>query len=97
MIGFKFPLLVTRKAVSLYLHFMRLGCSTTKVSILPGFIKVQNQVSVDSPFMKACASGDTLLISQYLKEDPELVNNRTICSGKTPLLVCIQLSYGKTP
>ena len=89
MIGFKFPILVTHKAICLYLHFIRFGCSTINISILPGFIRVQNQVSVDSPFMKACATGDTLLISQYLKEDPELVNNRTICSGKTPLLVRI--------
>lgn len=52
-------------------------------------VRVQNPVLKDSPFMKACATGDTSLISQYIKEDPELLNNRTTCSGKTPLLVSL--------
>lgn len=29
------------------------------------------------------------MISQYVKEDPEFVNCRSICSGKTPLLVSV--------
>lgn len=40
--------------------------------------------------MKACKRGDINIIQQCIKDAPWLVNARSTCSGKTPLLVSIQ-------
>jgi hypothetical protein len=50
-------------------------------------LTVQNQVPDDLPFIKACRVGDVALITQFVGDDPEIVNCRTMCDGKTPLLV----------
>jgi hypothetical protein len=82
--GFNPSLYITRKTLSMNLDFLRLGSS---VSILPGSIRIQNQVPLDSLFMRACEKGDEPLIRQYVQEDSEILNSRAMCSGKTPLLV----------
>lgn len=85
--GYKPPFCITRKVLLSYLHVLCFGNSAFNISILPGFIRVQNQVHIDSPFMKACVTGDSALIRQHVEEDREVLHDRTICSGKTPLLV----------
>jgi hypothetical protein len=95
-VGYKPPFLITRKIVSIYLHFVRFGCSLFDVSILPSFIRVQNQVHIDSPFMRACITGDSELIRQYVEEDREILHSRSICSGRTPLLVSPLLNHARS-
>ena len=50
-------------------------------------IRVQNRISLESPLIKACQKGDIPLIRQILKEGRGGINDRTICLGKTPLMV----------
>ena len=52
-------------------------------------IRIQNRVSIDSPLMIACRNGDVELIRQHLVDGNGHVNDRTLCSGKTPLLVSL--------
>ncbi|KAF2796340.1 ankyrin [Melanomma pulvis-pyrius CBS 109.77] len=87
LLGYKFPIWFSHKAISIY--FQLAWSTLCNISIMPGYIRVQNQVALGSPFMGACERGDVRLISQYVREDPEILNNRTICSGKTPLLLAI--------
>jgi len=86
-LGVKLPSLVSCKAISICARFARISSRPYEISILPGYIRVQNQVPVDSPFMDACSRGDVRLIRQYLSQSRSILNNRAICSGKTPLLV----------
>jgi hypothetical protein len=57
-----------------------------------GFICYQRRVPLDSLFLGACKTGDLSLITQYIINDHELANCRSICSGKTPLLVSSNVS-----
>jgi hypothetical protein len=50
-------------------------------------LRVQNRVSLESPLMKACQQGDIPLVCQVLEDGRGGINDRTICSGKTALLV----------
>ncbi|KAF2476990.1 ankyrin [Lindgomyces ingoldianus] len=55
-----------------------------------GIICYQKRVPLDFPFLVACKAGDLTLITQYIINDHELVNCRSSCSGKTPLLLAIE-------
>jgi hypothetical protein len=61
-------------------------------SITSGYVRVQNRVSIDSPFMRACRLGDVGLIIQSLTNGSGRLADRTTCTGKTPLLVSSTLS-----
>ena len=50
-------------------------------------LRVQYRVSVTSPLMKACQNGDVALIRQILNDGRGGINDRTMCSGKTPISV----------
>lgn len=50
-------------------------------------LRVQRRVSVQSPLMKACAGGDVALMRQLLNSGQGSIDDRTMCLGRTPLLV----------
>ena len=84
-IGYCPPAWLYSRSVSLNLEFSRLITGAHSIIIHP--IRLQNRVPLDSLFMKACLNGDIRLIRQLLDEKDAAVNDRTICNGKTPLLV----------
>ena len=59
------------------------------ISITSGYVKVQNRVPIDSPFMVACRTGDIQLMRQSLRKGHGYVSDRSMCTGKTPLLVSL--------
>ena len=93
-LGYKFPVQVSKKVVTLDVQFSRMGSPGTGISIHPGYLSLQNQVPEDSPFMTACRNGDVALMRQHLLHKTGFLSDRTISSGKTPLLVgLIPLPY----
>ena len=91
--GFKLPTWISAKAFSVEMHWSYLERYLNEISVLPGYIRVQNQVRSDSPFMNACRASDVRLIRQCLENGSGCVRDRTICAGKTPLLVCSQVAF----
>ena len=87
--GFKFPQWMSNTSIDLEIEFARLSAQEFGVRIMPGQIKVQNRVSRESPFMTACLKGDVRLIQQHLEEKSGSIRDRTICTGKTPLMVSL--------
>lgn len=85
-IGFKPPTWISSKSIAVDLQFSRAGFLGEGIQILPGSIRLQNQVPLTSPFMTACSSGDVKLIAQHLTEESGQLGDRAICCGKTPLL-----------
>ncbi|KAH6892431.1 ankyrin repeat-containing domain protein [Thelonectria olida] len=57
---------------------------------VPAFIRMQNRVSIDSPFMVACSKGDVPQIRQHLMNKSGSVGDRSSCTGQTPLLLAIK-------
>ena len=92
-IGYKLPTWISTKVFSVEMHWSYLERHLNEISILPGYIRVQNQVRSDSPFMIACKASDVRLIRQCLENGSGCVRDRTICSSKTPLLVCSQVTF----
>lgn len=84
-VGYKLPSW-TGKVISAYLQFARLQFGSS-ICILPGYIRVQNQVPLESRFMSACRGGDVSTIEECLRNNAGVLYDRTICRGKTPLLV----------
>jgi len=84
LLGFKMPHYVPWKSMSVLLEYNHFLNGTSKFS--QQFF-VQNQLPEDSPFMLACAKGDMTFVKQSLQQDGSLIRSRTICTGKTPLLV----------
>ena len=81
----------------LVLVSVSLECALTNYSHQNGWslqwnIRIQHRVQTDAPLMMACRSGDVPLIQQILKEGRGSLNDRTICSGKTALLVRLRAS-----
>ena len=89
ILGYNVP--IWNRAVTLLLQLAFLGNCWSNISILPGYIRIQNRVPMESRFMTACRKGDVEHIRQCLDEEGmQILDNRTTCSGKTPLLVyCI--------
>jgi hypothetical protein len=86
-IGFKPPTWISSKSIAIDLHFVRAEFLGDGIRILPGSIRLQNQVPLASPLMTACSVGDVKLIAQHLAEGTGQLGDRAICCGKTPLLV----------
>ena len=86
--GYKFPSWVG-KALSVYLQFSlsRWSSGLGEIAIRPGYIRLQNQVSLHSRFMQACQSGDLQEIRECVEGNYAGLNDRTLCTGRTPLLV----------
>ncbi|KAJ5683077.1 hypothetical protein N7462_006242 [Penicillium macrosclerotiorum] len=86
-IGFKPPTWISSKSIAIDIHLARAEFLGGGIRILPGSIRLQNQVRLESPFMTACSSGDIKLIAQHLAEGTGQLGDRAICCGKTPLLL----------
>jgi len=86
-VGFCLPSWMTSKSVSLEIELT--SFSISQELMLSECIRIQNRVSIDSPLMTACRNGDVELIRQHLVDGNGHVNDRTLCSGKTPLLVSL--------
>lgn len=86
-VGFCLPSWMTSKSLSLEVELTSLSIS--QELILSKRIRIQNRVSIDSSFMTACRNGDAQLIRQHLADGKGHVNDRTLCSGKTPLLASL--------
>jgi hypothetical protein len=89
--GYNFPSWLCAKTFYLDIRYVTKIARNLDLQILPGRIRVQNRVSSDSPLMMACRRGDVPLIEQCIREGSGNVNDRTICTGSTPLLVSIYL------
>ncbi len=76
-LGFSFPAWLWAKSFGFEFFFC-----------LPGHIKMQNRVDLQSPFLSACKAGDLRLIRQHLADRSGSVTDRSLCTGQTPLLVC---------
>lgn len=87
------PSFLIPKSLALRLRFLHSTSSANNISILPGYIQVQNRIPITSPFMLACQMGNTSLIRQYLDQDRELLHSRTMCAGRTPLMVSTTLRF----
>lgn len=87
--GYKSPLRILRKDICLEVEFARQESCWSEICIRPGYIRFQNQVSANAPLMIACKRGNVELIQQHLRDGNGSVSDRTICSGKTPLLVSV--------
>lgn len=92
--GYKPPLWMLRKDISFDVEFACLESCWSEIHIRSGYIRAQNQVPANTPFMTACKGGNVALIQQYLREGNGSVRDRVICSGKTPLLVNTSTCYG---
>jgi hypothetical protein len=93
MDGYNPLFLITRRIVSIYIRFIRFGCSSFHVSISPSFLRVQTKVHIGPAFMGACITEYLELIRQYVKEDREDLHNSTMCLVKTLLLVSSLLNH----
>ena len=84
-VGVNLPLI----AKTLFLEIQSFGSQTPWDGIynIPIQLQIQNQVPLKSPFMDACARGDIDMIQQGLCRATGHVGDRTMCMGKTPLLV----------
>lgn len=75
-LGYQFPTWLWSKSIDLQLQIR-----------IPSFIRMQNRVPADSPFIVACRQGDTDRIRQHLADRSGSVGDRLICTGETPLMV----------
>ena len=87
--GYCPPAWLCSKSVALELGLSNLATGDSGIQFLPGHIRLQNRVALDSPFMTACQRGDVRSIRQHLADRTGSVGDRTTCYGKTPLLVSI--------
>lgn len=85
--GYRLPMWLLSKSITVDLQLASNEVDGLGLQILPGSIRMQNRVSLDSPFMQACLMGDVGLIKQHLLNRTGHVGDRASCSGKTPLLV----------
>jgi hypothetical protein len=85
-VGFQFPPWLLSKSVSLDFQLESIA-DQQGLQILPGSIQLQNRVPIDSPFLQACLKGNVELIEQHLRNGTGRVSDRSMCEGRTPLLV----------
>jgi hypothetical protein len=85
--GIHLPTWLCLKSILIELQLASAPAGISGIRLLPSQICLQNRVPRDSQFMVACRNGDVPLMLQHLKEGTGRVHDRTICSGKTPLLV----------
>ncbi|KAI1328048.1 ankyrin repeat-containing domain protein [Xylariaceae sp. FL0255] len=89
-VGFQPPVWIMMRSILLQLSVSDPLNGLTGVSITSGYLCVQNRVSDDSPFFRACYSGDLALMKQCLGEQPWAIRNRSTTTGETPLLLAIK-------
>lgn len=82
-LGVCLPEWLTSSSVSLEVVYSGLGGGWT----FQHNVHVEPRVSANSPLMRACRQGDVALIRTLLSQGNGSINDRTSCSGKTPLLV----------
>lgn len=86
-LGFKFPPYLWAVVCELELGYTKSSPGQISFTYLPGIIRYQNQVSLDSPLMVACQLGTLDHVSRILRGRQGSVHDRATCCGKTPLLV----------
>lgn len=85
-LGYQFPTWFWRRSLDFDLQLASMP-SGLGLEVLPGYIRLQNRVPENFPFMVACRNGDIALIKQHLNDGTGDVHDRTICTGTTPLMV----------
>jgi hypothetical protein len=86
-VSMKLPRLGISKVVTFGLDWMLRDLPHSDISLLGGYLRLQNQVPWDSPLMKACGLGDVQILRHCLENGLGSVTDRTFRHGKTPLLV----------
>jgi len=88
-VGYRTPEWLSSWSVSCGLELTSSALSSKElgISITSGYMRIQNRVSINSDFMRACQRGDVELVRQNLANGTGSVRDRTVCLGKTPLLV----------
>lgn len=86
-VGYIPPAWLCSRSISLDVQLSSIAAGQLGIQILPGSIRVQNRVPLDSPFMTACRRGDVRLIQQHLASRTGFVGDRSTCTGQTPLMV----------
>ncbi|KAI1770949.1 ankyrin repeat-containing domain protein [Hypoxylon cercidicola] len=89
-LGYQPPTWMSLSSILIELKLAGLPDGMTGFKIVSGNITIQNRVPISSPFMAACKSGDIAMMKQCLGEQPWAIGNRSICTGKTPLLLAIE-------
>lgn len=75
-LGYQFPTWLWSKSIEFELQLR-----------IPSFLKMQNRVLADSPWMVACRQGDIDRMRQHLADKSGSVGDRLTCTGQTPLMV----------
>ncbi|KAF3399279.1 hypothetical protein DPV78_006258 [Talaromyces pinophilus] len=78
-LGYQFPTWLWSKSIDFQLQIR-----------IPSFIRMQNRVSAESPFMVACRQGDIDRMRQHLADKSGSVADRLSCTGQTPLMLSIE-------
>ncbi|KAK3361617.1 ankyrin repeat-containing domain protein [Lasiosphaeria ovina] len=78
-LGFKFPAWLWAKSFDVGFQVL-----------IPGMVRAQNRVPIDSPLMVACRNGDVPQIRQHLRDGVGALGDRTSCTGRTPLMTAIE-------
>ncbi|KAI0377677.1 ankyrin repeat-containing domain protein [Hypomontagnella monticulosa] len=78
-LGYKFPSWFLAKSIDFEFRFS-----------LPRYITLQNRVNISSSFMTACSQGNVCKIRVCLAERSGSVRDRSLCTGKTPLLLAVE-------
>ncbi|KAI1736088.1 ankyrin repeat-containing domain protein [Xylaria scruposa] len=78
------------QSVLFQIEFANRSDGASGVRITSGHLYLQNRISVDHPFMRACRSGDIALMRQCLDDQPWVIRDRCITTGETPLLLAIR-------
>jgi hypothetical protein len=87
-VGYKFPSWLLAKSINLGFEISSTVLGEGGLQVDSGYLRLQNQVPEDSPFMLACRRGDLDAIRQHLADRTGHVGDRTMTHGNTPLLVC---------
>ncbi|TRX91560.1 hypothetical protein FHL15_007565 [Xylaria flabelliformis] len=78
------------QSVLFQIDFANRSDGASGVRITSGHLYLQNRISTDHPFMRACQSGDIDLMRQCLDDQPWVIRDRCITTGETPLLLAIK-------
>lgn len=84
-LGFRFPEWLTFSSVSL--EFASVTSVSSVAWTLQHNLNIVPRVSANSSIMQACRQGDVATIRTILQQGGGGINDRTSCSGTTPLLV----------
>ncbi|KAI0137122.1 ankyrin repeat-containing domain protein [Xylariales sp. AK1849] len=88
--GINLPQWIWARSVLMDIRFASLPDGLSGFRISSGHVSIQNRVPLESPFMRACRAGDLGYMRQHLQQMPWSVGNRTVCLGKTPLMLAIE-------